>query len=1036
MRHPVLRCLAAVALILSVSSAWSDTSVQELREEKKQGVLRRVIMENELVRLEIYPDFGARIAKAWYKPENVNVVCPDFDDEGFPKTFNGLIGGADTVPFEYEILENTADKVSIHFTGEGPMGDKTLTLYRGRSVLQVDWVLKHEGQDPLGDATFKVRNFPWPDGEPADNGNVSLVVPTAKAVRIHRPMNEAKQPRYEELTGKFKLSVGDCWLATTGHKHGITLANVFTTDALHSFYWWRYRSVANGTHEWYYRKVEPGEMKNERSYMALYTGLPYPVDVTRDYATGLARTVADTGVEFDVSLIALWAPLKDVRVRVSLVDFDGKLVAKVGEAALGDVALNEVKTSKLNWQGDHAPNLLIQGEVLAGGEVIGRYEDALKPAPIPETYTRKSDLPAPVIAKIPGWTKEEKRAVEITDADRAAGAKLYLDEFALSDDAWGESCQRIELNVVRDEWESFSVSFLPAGLEGNVEISVSPLKDPGGKTIPPQQVRLRIERRQDISDAKLGLNDLWARWIEDGSSFQAEKSKPKNAWFTINTHGVEPGDYTGRITFQYGGKSLGFDLAVKVWNVTYPSRPLIHLEVEHLLEHMPGTVIREGGSSSLNLPKIDEYIESFRRHRMTVLQNYAHKSFMLAKVQEDGRYDFSMYDPLLDRAIAAGMTRAMTMTYTPLPHKAAVARYLRSQGYPANALWVKNRDEVPPDQYPSMVEEARDITRAGWNAFSTLHHTLSNGKHTRFLTRQYKMLQGGMTNRDDYRDRLADGDIDWTTELWRYHGWGACWIDYPKRVLVGWQAVAMGFDGYHLHVYSRGMVQDALVLMTKDNPPVDSPAFEGARDGFEAATLYRLARYQIMKLKRAGGAQAAVARAEAALAPIIGDGKGILNRTRTKSGLYWWEDLTQPTMGEFREAQRATLEVLMDLKPHLGAIQPDLYWGRDKLVDEGKVLIELTGDANAVTRLCAAVQDEFGIDLSETAEKPAYRVHFALDPALAAGRYEIDTENPWRWVFRAPDEKGLERGVRNLVGLMSGWDIREIVTDELPRPEF
>ena len=89
-----------------------------------------------------------------------------------------------------------------------------------------------------------------------------------------------------------------------------------------------------------------------------------------------------------------------------------------------------------------------------------------------------------------------------------------------------------------------------------------------------------------------------------------------------------------------------------------------------------------------------------------------------------------------------------------------------SQGYPPTALWVKNRDEVPPDQYPSMVEQAREITKAGWNTFSTFHHTLSNGRQTRFLTRQYKMLQGGMTNWDDYKDRLADGDIDWTNELW------------------------------------------------------------------------------------------------------------------------------------------------------------------------------------------------------------------------------------------------------------------------------
>jgi hypothetical protein len=191
-----------------------------------------------------------------------------------------------------------------------------------------------------------------------------------------------------------------------------------------------------------------------------------------------------------------------------------------------------------------------------------------------------------------------------------------------------------------------------------------------------------------------------------------------------------------------------------------------------------------------------------------------------------------------------------------------------------------------------------------------------------------------------------------------------------------------------------------------------------------------------MKLKRAGGAEDAAARAEAALAEIIGDGKAILNRTRRKSGLYWWEELAQPTMGEFQRARRATLAVLMDLKPHMAGVRPDLYWGREKLVDEGKVLIRLSGEAAAVDRLQQAVREAFGIELGQPGEQPVYGLHLAFDSALAPGRYEIDTTNPWRWVFRARDEQGLERGVRNLVGLMSPWDIREIVTRDLPRPQF
>jgi len=445
---------------------------------------------------------------------------------------------------------------------------------------------------------------------------------------------------------------------------------------------------------------------------------------------------------------------------------------------------------------------------------------------------------------------------------------------------------------------------------------------------------------------------------------------------------------------------------------------------------LPG-VRRQPGDRDL----MQAYLDDFARHRMTVFQDYGVATLAKAEKRDDGTWDFSMYDDMISRILDAGLVRFMTQRFQSPAFKAASAAYLRSRGYPPAALWLKNRDEVPTDQYPSMVEQARVWMNAGWNVFSTFHDVTASGAQTRYLSPYFRMFQGGMNSREDYAKRLAAGDLDFSNEMWRYNGWGACWITYTGRLNPGWACAALGLDGWHLHVYNRGKLLDALVRVSKDEPPVSSAAFEGARDSIEAASLYRLAQYQVMKLESVEDAAGAVDSARKALGDVVGDGEAIVNRTRKRYGVNVWEDAKTPTVAEHYRARKRLLQILEELKPYAGKIAPDLYWGDSQLATDGEVHLSMTGNETAKTMLATAIKGAFGID-SSRAGKQQFQIHLGYEEEVGAGRYSFDSSNPWNWRLVAGDEVGMDRGIRNLVALMTPYHVRTILSHDLAKPKF
>ena len=415
-----------------VGSARADSSLKIEKIDTEKG------LENSLVKFVFYPDYGARVGEAWYKPANVNVAGQKFDSDGLPDGLGGLLT-RDPVSFAFNVLRDTPEAVSIRFFRTDMLRERVVTLRRNQAMLQLDYVFANEGQEETDEYVFMVRNFPWPDGGPSDSGTASLCVPTTKAVRVMPPGKEHPQV-FPEMGGKFMVNVGGPWLSTTGSKHGITMANVFAEDSLFGYYWWNYRSVAMGTHEWVFRKLPPGKVQNVTSYFILFEGMPAQVDITRDYAMSLEKTIEGDHLELKMTLLSLARDLGDVRVRTELAGFDGKLIATLPETALGDVPLHGQAEGTVRWEGDLSGNMLVRQRVFSAGKEIGRYEDALRPGDIPESYTRKIDLPKPRYSDIPGWKKEVQRGPRQAGRCEALPGRVRAGRRRMGQDAEAVRC--------------------------------------------------------------------------------------------------------------------------------------------------------------------------------------------------------------------------------------------------------------------------------------------------------------------------------------------------------------------------------------------------------------------------------------------------------------------------------------------------------------------------------------------------------------------------------------------------------------------
>lgn len=872
------------------------------------------VLENEYLRIIVFPDLGGRIGYLIYKPTGKNLV---YWDLSLDSEYRGLGGALDDrassfAPYKSELLKSTPEEVKLRLTWEDDfVVSKTLTFYPDKPLIQVDYHYINATQKDIGEYRLMIRNFFIPSGGPVSETDM-YNIPTTKAVRAFH--FKTLRPAYPELRGKFKTQIGAPWQALISTIDRVAIVLIHNDDALKWIYWWK-QGVAYPTFEWVYKDLPAGMERRTGLIIAVVGGIESVIDATRFYVASLRKETEKLHLTF----IPIWWGLTDVRVESFLFTPDGRTAVPLPTIKLGDVNLNQKAVATLSVP--PRKDLILHQKFFTGSTLLGQYYEPLHPPAVEKVWARKIVFPVrSEVTQVAGWRKVEPPTVRPTAKEKKRGYIVYLDEFAPSDDRWGREVSKITLDLGLGEYESFSVAFRAFKEIGTVEV----------QTRAPFGLTTRLEELVNVGDESIGKPYLPGKKLIPVAEFTPQPGRTLHLWFTI-----QPLDSSGkhRATIDLipeRAKTKSIRLLIRVLRVPYPERPLVQSEVEHHFQSLPGVRTKDGWV----IPVVKKYITDLAQHRTTTFQMYGR----LPGVEKRGtEYDFSSYEPVLNEAIRAGLMRFSTNASALKPENTEMIQYfrdfyqfVRGRGFPRASCFAKTLDEQPPSRYPLLTRLAGIMKSLGWRPFSTFSDQLAVPEYMKILNPVIDMFQGGFTAPEDYRARLNEGLIDPTDEIWIYAGWGAVWIAYTSELGRFWNTAYLNLDGFHTHVYFRSKLIDAVVFPTKEGP-IGSPAWEGIRDGLESANYYRLLQYYITRLKSSGDPRAVrkALSAEKELSRVAGTSSDSILRFKIiPRGIHSrFLRLSQPSIRKYRLAKLRVLELLEEFQPFLDRMPAELYWG-------------------------------------------------------------------------------------------------------------
>jgi hypothetical protein len=238
-----------------------------------------------------------------------------------------------------------------------------------------------------------------------------------------------------------------------------------------------------------------------------------------------------------------------------------------------------------------------------------------------------------------------------------------------------------------------------------------------------------------------------------------------------------------------------------------------------------------------------------------------------------------------------------------------IFRFIEEQGF--RRIFVKIDDETPTDKFPVWVKAAQELKSVGFKTLlTTSNHLMELPDWTRFINPSLDWWQIGTVNDQNIAARLKTGDIDAADLLWSYTGSATIWQPYELlRSSCGFANAYPGLQGFHLHEYWRWN-QGACIIFYTPAGPVGSPAWEGARDGFDDAEYYLYAKALIGTLSAQEQAPA-----KKQLAGIAGtEADSIVKFSYQSEGSQGvLLHLDNPEIRIFRAAKKRLLELIVEL---------------------------------------------------------------------------------------------------------------------------
>ncbi len=1054
-------CGIAALVLSALATSATGASAQGVWVEGKEGDERTFVIQNERLRLVVFPDLGGRIGQMVDLADGTNLVHWDL---GPNAVYHGEGGALDDRRNTFEQYraelrpsDGRAHALRLEYSKDNVTLRKTISLPPGSATVRVDYVFENASQEDIKDYGVMIKNWFLPGGRRITTDDL-YCLPTNRGVRRVEGF-KCNFRQYEELRDKFMNNVG-AWngVVNVPARRGVAVA--FSNDYLRQFYVWE-GGVEIPTYEWVFGGLPAGRRAEVSFWIHVVRGMERYSHAGRDAVAALSFDAAASRIE--TAVFSAQRDLADARVETEVRRLPDEPFRRIGPTILGPLARAGVGRGGTSWKPEGEGTYVIRQRLMDGGVILAEYEEAVVVGKSSGEYAAPPRFPdTAAFEPLRGWKKLPPQDVASPQAeDTKRGYLVYLDEFAEPTQR-GKAARGLVLDLGQGESKTFG--FRLRALEDLKGVAVS-LAAEGAFPLEAELFgveRVPLDFKKTLSMERTG--EKLVPWVVG----DMKRGEDRSAWIRLRS----PRDASGKARLRVRiapQQREAYDLVAEVtlWPVALPRPNLISLEAEHSLAILPGCWREK--ERAWNLDTLDAYARDLGEHLADFEQGFwgwcaGLRDNGLLRLATTGQpvaeylratpeprdpppIDFSAFNPVFDAAIRHGMIR-FSANYATLPPKPAqawiireAARYLRDRGYPAEDIWCKYLDEKPATEFPKMVSVTPWLRENGYRPYSTFHNTLAKPEAMATLSRGFDMYQGVFTTRADRDRRAQEGALKPGDELWMYQGWGSTWMSYAQNRKPGWYAAATGLDGYHVHVYYRWHPLDAVIFPTPDGP-VGSPAWEAMRDGMADAQYAALARRWIERLERSGAREQARVASDR-LKAVLGEENSLVPLVRQRAQLVWVERLGRFDVPTAERARAALLALLAELAPAVAKLGPSLYYGNRPLAEQGRVLLCMASaaDRTGTAQLAGELQRRFGVrpradkagpedillDVRHGAVPEEWR---ALMPQVterypAAGEYVICASAsagsaPRRLLIYGRDPAGLEKGIQFWTRFLSG----------------
>ena len=748
--------------------------------------------------------------------------------------------------------------------------------------------------------------------------------------------------------GGIIAKLGAPWSGMIDTKKQSGLVFYFHNDFIRGIYSWSDSDVFP-TYEWFAKELESGH-----SYS-------YTVDlIAVDSMTGLTDARSDylldvKPVDEDGRLTATWtfSALNDnahrAALHMKLTEADsGRLVAEK------EYDMAAVKHGNAVFEAPGQKNLLLTCRITLDGKTYPESQIPLTREKTASRFEQKPVYDAPVGKKlIAGWKHIDTQVyVKPTSAEKKRGFVLYEETVKQI----ARPLQSIDVDLGIDEFESLPINVYP--LLDDV-VSVRQTQSNGPK------IEIRIQEDMPKTTKTWKNNVIWKKLLEQ-HSVKTLKDKPQAVWLTIDSRGLKSGNYSEKLNFSSSKGDGTLTVNIKIWPVRKTKRRFFSGEAEHLVNYlcknknMDGWDIEKGRTFVRDLVahniNFAQWCAAWRsgangglRYDFKYIKMSGSDQSLLDAIKENPEkfkgdnlpeLDLSYWNPVLFMVIEEGMTRLDVMaSYVPAYFKdfhavtkmiygeetgsesqehnrirkwlwSEISRFFEEMGF--RERFAKIDDETPHDKFPIWKQAGDELKSVGFKTLMTTSNPLiESEKWSRSINPSLDWWQIGSVNPKNIEARLNAGDIDADDLLWSYTGVGTMWQSYENmREMCGIRQAYAGISGLHIHEYFRSAQNSAIIFYTSDGP-VGSPAWEGARDGYDDAEYYLQAKALIETLP-----QKEQSYYKKQLGEVAGmNGESILKFAYQQNGSQGMQlRLKNPDTKAFRKAKKVLLKTIRELE--------------------------------------------------------------------------------------------------------------------------